>query len=234
MKQIITLVLFTAISVSTLSAQEFRLGVQLSPTFSWMGSNQPSIEGSGTNLGLEIGLLGDYYLDSDNKYAISSGITFMTNQGGGLMYETGGNLFPDSELSDVSLDSLANGSTVDFSLQYIEIPLSVKLRGGSGALGYYVRLPMFGIGFPIQGRADFDGYEDENVLSSIIPFTLTWGLGAGVEYDLGDVTLIGGFGFQTSILDIIKDNGTLNPDFVTKEDAKQTLSRLTVRLGVYF
>lgn len=233
MKQIITLILFTIVSFSTLSAQEFRLGVQVSPTFSWMGSNQPTIEGSGTNLGLELGLLGDYYLDADNKYAISSGITFMTNQGGGLTYAQGGNLFPDSELSSPNLDSLANGSAVDFSLQYIEIPISVKLRGGSGALGYYVRLPMFGIGFPIKGRADFEGYEDENVLSSIVPFTLTWGLGAGVEYDLGDVTAIAGFGFQTSILDVIKDNGVLN-DGVTKEDAKQTLNRLTVRVGIYF
>ena len=36
MKQIITLVLFTTMSFSTLLAQEFTLGVQVSPTFSWI------------------------------------------------------------------------------------------------------------------------------------------------------------------------------------------------------
>ncbi len=232
MKQIITLVLFTAMSFSTLLAQEFRLGVQVSPTFSWMNTNTPSIEGSGTNLGLELGLLGDYFFDADNKYSISSGVTFMTNQGGGLTYSTGGNLFPDSELS-AGLDSIANGTTVDFGLQYIEIPISVKLRGGTGDLGYYVQLPAFGLAFPIQGRADIDTFEDENILGSTVPLSLTWGLGAGAEYNLGDITVIGGLAFQSSIVDVIKDNGVLN-DGVTKEDSKQNLNRLTVRLGIFF
>lgn len=234
MKQIITLVLFTAMSFSTLLAQEFRLGVQVSPTFSWMGSNTPSIVGDGTNLGLELGLLGDYYFDANNKYAISSGVTFMTNQGGSLVYSVGGDLYPNADLS-AGLDSISigNNTKVDFSLQYIEIPISVKLRGGSGDLGYYVQLPAFGLAFPIQGRADISNFEDENILGSIVPISFTWGLGAGAEYNLGDVTLIGGFAFQSSILDIIKDDGVLN-DGVTKEDSKQNLSRLTVRLGIFF
>jgi hypothetical protein len=234
MKQIITLVLFTTMSFSTLLAQEFRLGVQVSPTFSWMNTNTPSIEGSGTNLGLELGLLGDYYFDSENKYAISSGITFMTNQGGGLTYSQGGNLFPDADLS-AGLDSIsiADGTEVNFGLQYIEIPLSVKLRGGSGDLGYYVQLPAFGLAFPIKGRADISNFEDENILGSVIPLSFTWGLGAGAEYNLGDVTLVGGLAFQSSILDIIKDDGVLN-DGVTKEDSKQNLNRLTVRVGIFF
>ena len=59
------------------------------------------------------------------------------------------------------------------------------------------------------------------------------GLGAGAEYNLGDVTLVGGLAFQSSILDIIKDDGVLN-DGVTKEDSKQNLNRLTVRVGIFF
>ncbi|MFK7947069.1 MAG: outer membrane beta-barrel protein [Saprospiraceae bacterium] len=230
MKKFITLVILALITVTRINAQDFRLGIQTSPTFSWMTSNQNTITGDGVNLGLEVGLLGDYYFN--DKYAISSGISLLLNQGGGLAYSTGGNLFPDSELSNVTLDSIANGSQVDFSFQYVEIPFSVKLRGGTGDLGYYVQIPYFSLAFPIQGRADIATYEDENIRSSVFPLALTWGLGAGAEYQINDLTVTGGLSYQNSILDIIKNNGTLNTG--EKEDAKQIMNRITLRVGIFF
>lgn len=231
MKQIITLVILTVITVTTINAQSFRLGVQASPTFSWMSTNQNTITSEGLNLGLEVGLLGDYYLEND-RYAISSGVSLLLNQGGGLLYSVGGNLFPDSELSNDTLLNVSNNTSVDFSFQYIEIPFSVKLRGGTGDLGYYVQIPYFSLAFPIQGRADIGSYEDENILSSVIPLAFTWGLGAGAEYEINDLTLMGGISYQNSILDIIKDNGTLTGG--EKEDAKQIVNRITLRVGIFF
>lgn len=231
MKRFITLVILALITVTTINAQDFRLGVQASPTFSWMTTNQNTITGDGVNLGLEVGLLGDYYLSND-RYAISSGVSLLLNQGGGLAYSTGGNLFPDSEMSADTLYSISDGTQVDFSFQYIEIPFSVKLRGGTGDLGYYVQIPYFSLAFPIQGRADIGTYEDENIRSSVIPLALTWGLGAGAEYQLNDLTLTGGLSYQNTILDVIKDNGTLNTG--EKEDAKQIINRITLRVGIFF
>lgn len=147
MKQIITLVILTLITISTINAQSFRLGVQASPTFSWMNTNQNTITGDGINLGLDVGILGDYYLEND-RYSISSGISLLMNQGGALIYSTGGNLFPDSELSKDTLSNLANGTRVEFNLQYIEVPISVKLRGGTGDIGYYVQIPYFSLAVP--------------------------------------------------------------------------------------
>lgn len=231
MKRVITVVVLALITVTTINAQSFRLGVQASPTFSWMTTNQNTITGDGVNLGLEVGLLGDYYLQND-RYAISSGISLSMNQGGGLIYSTGGNLFPDSEMSNDTLYSIGSGSQVDFSFQYIEIPFSVKLRGGTGDLGYYVQIPYFSLAFPIQGRADIGAFEDENIISSVIPLAFTWGLGAGAEYQINDLTLTGGLSYQNSILDIIKDNGTLIGG--EKEDAKQIINRITLRVGIFF
>lgn len=232
MKQIITLTIFTFLSITAINAQSFRLGIQASPTFSWMTTNQTTITGSGTNLGLELGLLGDYYLAND-RYAISTGISFLTNQGGTLNYSVGGDLFGDTELSNSSLDSIADGSDIRYQLQYIEVPFSVKLRGGSGDLGYYVQIPYFSLAFPIKGRADIGTYEDENILKNIFPVSFTWGLGAGAEYSIGDMTLMGGISYQNSIFDIIKNKGVLNVNN-EKEDAKQIMNRITVRLGVFF
>ena len=231
MKRFITVVVLAIITATTINAQSFRLGVQASPTFSWMTTNQPTIAGEGVNLGLEVGLLGDYYLQN-GRYAISSGVSFLANQGGSLVYETGGNLFPDSDLSNVALDSIGDGSQVDFSFQYVEIPFSIKLRGGTGDLGYYVQIPYFSLAFPIKGRADIGAFEDENIISSVIPLAFTWGVGAGAEYQINDLTLIGGLSYQNSILDIMKDNGTLvNGE---KEDAKQIINRITLRVGIFF
>jgi hypothetical protein len=232
MKQIITLIIFTFSSITAINAQSFRLGIQASPTFSWMTTNQTTITGNGTNLGLELGLLGDYYLAND-RYAISTGISFLTNQGGTLNYSIGGDLFGDTELSNSSLDSIADGSDIKYQLQYIEVPFSVKLRGGSGDLGYYVQIPYFSLAFPIKGRADIGTYEDENILKNVFPVSFTWGLGAGAEYNVGDVTLIGGISYQNSIFDIIRNKGVLNINN-EKEDAKQIMNRITVRIGVLF
>lgn len=231
MKQIITLTIFTFLSFTAINAQDFRLGVQTSPTFSWMNTNQPSITGKGTNLGLEVGLLGDYYFKND-RYAFSSGVSFLMNQGGTLNYSVGGNLFPNSELSADTLLNLANGTSIDYHFQYIEIPLSMKLRGGTGDLGYYVQIPYFSLAFPIQGRADIGSYENENILKSVFPISLTWGLGAGAEYNIKDLTVMGGITYQSSIVDVLKNKGVLNTG--EKEDAKQNLNRLTVRIGIFF
>jgi hypothetical protein len=231
MKQIITLTIFTFLSLTAMNAQSFRLGVQASPTFSWMNTNQPSITGNGTNLGLELGLLGDYYFAND-RYAFSSGISFLLNQGGTLNYSTGGNLFPNSELSADTLSNIGNNTDVQFHFQYIEIPFAIKLRGGTGDFGYFVQIPSFSLAFPVQGRGDIGSYENENILKSTFPVSFTWGLGAGAEYDINDLTVTAGLYFQSSVIDVIRNKGVLTNG--QKEDAKQNLNRITVRLGVFF
>ncbi len=231
MKKITLLFTFLIGIGLTLSAQEtpLRLGVQVSPTFSWMSSNQNTITGNGTNTGLNIGLTAEYFFGQN--YAITSGISFMMNQGGTLQYETGGNLFPDSELSDPTFNNLPNGINIQYKLQYIEIPLSIRLQTEEiGYLRYFAQIPYFSIGFPIQGRADFSSgvtSADENILPDVTSLALTWGLGAGAEYAVSEsASLIGGIYFDSSILDMVEDNDV--------EDAKQIMNRITLRLGVLF
>lgn len=231
MKQIITITIFTILSFTAAHAQSFRLGIQTSPTFSWMSSNQNSIAGKGSRSGLEVGLLGDYYFKND-RYAFSTGLSLITRQGGSLTYSVGGNLFPNAELSADTLSRIPNGTQVKYSFQYIEVPFAIKLRGGTGDLGYFVQIPSLSLAFPIRGRADIGTFQDENIVKSVFPVSLTWGLGAGIEYNINDLTLVGGLSFQSSILDIIKDKGVLNTG--EKEDAKQNLNRLTVRIGIFF
>jgi hypothetical protein len=72
----IALILFFGVSLNFVYAQfnDVRFGLQVSPTFSWMGANTNRINSSGTNLGLKLGMLGEFYFREN--YAFSTGIGF--------------------------------------------------------------------------------------------------------------------------------------------------------------
>lgn len=237
----ITLVLVFCLFMSAAKAQfngEFRLGIKASPSFTWLKTNDNQIEGNGSSVALDLGLTGEYFFAEN--YAIATGISVFLGQGGTLNYGIGGNFFPDSELSDSSYYNLPAGAEIKYSFDYIEIPISVKLRTNEiGYLRYFAQIPIFSLGFPIKGRADISGSgitntEDENILKSVNPFSLTWGLGGGVEYSVSEnTTLVGGLFYQNSIIDILENSGTQ----VTggdEEDSKQVLNRLTIKIGILF
>lgn len=241
MKKIITLFFVLAISLNIAQAQlvdNFRFGFHLSPALTWLSSDAPEgeVDSNGSNLAFKMGMMGDYYLDSEERFALSSGINITFNQGGALKYNNlggSGNLFPDSELSTASLDSLANGTSVRYKLQYLEIPVSLKMRTGDIAGGGYMRffaeVPLFTLGINTRAVADIDatGGEGQKVNGDINLLNIFWGLGGGVEYTVGqNTTLIGGIFYQNGMFDVTQDNSA--------DDNKASLHSLTLRLGVMF
>ena len=67
MKKIVLIITFfsvmTTIGFSQLNLdfdKELRLGFQLSPSFSWMSTDDNLINGNGLNLGLKLGMVGEY------------------------------------------------------------------------------------------------------------------------------------------------------------------------------
>ena len=65
MKKILILFLVTALA-SQISAQnvdfdKLRLGIQVTPTSSWMNTNDNQIVSNGTKLGLNLGFMAEYY-----------------------------------------------------------------------------------------------------------------------------------------------------------------------------
>lgn len=241
MKKIVAIAAFLSALNTMVSAQtDVRFGFQVSPVFSWMTTDDNRINPSGTNLGLKLGMVGEFYFREN--YAVSTGIGFGFNHGGTLQYDFGGSYWTRSGLGS-ALDTLPAGTNLKYNIQYVEIPLGLKLRTREfGYLRYFVE-PGITLGFKsqargtIQGRGIGDEAEKINIRKEVNGLNLSWGLGAGVEYSLSENTsLVGGLGFQIGFTDATDDNGVVFDDRRgnREEDSKGKINGIIIRLGVMF
>lgn len=235
-------------ALSSLAAQPgvdatgFRFGLQASPTFSWMRTSDKKIEGTGINLGLKLAVQGEAFFAPN--YALFTGIGLGFNQGGTLQNGYARGVFwKNSELTDVALKDLPQNGKLHYRLNYVEIPLGLKLLAGQGKVRYYAEAPVFTLGFVTRALGDIRGTnntsEDENIREDVNGLSLSWGLGGGIEYEVGSVNLVAGISYQQQFTDATKDDGrvynTLNlTDEGKKESSKGTLGLIALRLGVIF
>ena len=83
MKKIAVFLFFAAFLIGKTDAQNrLRFGVQASPSWSWLSTNDNKLEGVSSNWGVKLGVLGEYYFAEN--YAIASGLGFGFNQGGSI------------------------------------------------------------------------------------------------------------------------------------------------------
>ncbi len=228
--------------LTTLSAQEdVRFGFQFSPSFSWMSTDVTRINRTGTNLGMKLGMIGEFYFREN--YAISSGIGFHFNAGGQLLYENAGRYWENSDLPGGPV-VLEAGQKLKYSLQFVEIPLGLKMRTREfGYLRYYIQ-PELLLGFNTQARGEIPGNEDEkfDIKKDVNLLNLAWGIGGGIEYNISESTaLIAGLGFQSGFADLTRDKGNFylpnnatDPNDFREDKSKGKVNVIVLRLGVMF
>lgn len=219
---------------------DLRFGFQLSPSFSWMNTNDTRINRSGTNLGMKLGMLAEYYFREN--YAFSTGIGFAFNHGGTLLFEYGGSYWKNSNLGS-SLDTLPDGVKLKYNLQFVEIPATIKMRTREfGYLRYFLE-PGITIGLRSQARGSITGRgigdqaDKFDIRRDVNGLNLAWGIGGGLEYSLTETTsLVAGLGFQVGFADITEDKGTVfDPDRGNQlENSKGKVSAMTLKLGLMF
>jgi Outer membrane protein beta-barrel domain len=242
MKKIIAVISFCACGYLLAQAQDknVEFGFQFSPAFSSMRTDNNKINRSGTNLGLKLGMISEYYFREN--YAISTGIGFAFNHGGSLVYDLGGRYWPQSDLG-ANLDTLPAGVKLKHSLQFIEIPLMVKMRTREfGRVRYFLEPGLY-LNFKSQARGAIEGpgipadAERINIKRDINGISLAWGMNGGIQYGLAETTsLIAGLGFQVGFTDLTEDKGTVfDPVNGNQRDrSKATGSVLVLKLGVIF
>jgi len=227
------------ISSAQLDEMDFsrsRFGVQASPVISFMYANDNQINSDGINLGLKLGLMAEYYFAE--TYAITSGLNMAFNHGGPMIYEVGGAFLPDSELSDESLREVADGTRIKYNLQYLEIPLGLKMRTEEfGYVRYFAEMPIFHLNILTRARGDIDGPEDraenENISRDATFFNLTWGFGGGFEYSLSpNSSIVTGLYYHQSFVDITDDSGQKNNG--RDENSKGSFGLIQLRVGILF
>lgn len=224
----------------------FRFGFQASPTWSWLGSSDKLIEGAGANWGMKLGMLGEVYFAPN--YAITSGIGFGFNQGGTVQtsYQRGV-YFPNSapDFTVTGLDTLPLNAKMHYRLRYVEIPFSLRIRGGSGVdsrIQYFAELPIFTFGFRSKALLDILGtanqnITDENIKDDINAVSMSWGLGGGIEYELAANTrLATGIYWQQQFTDADTDKGSVqrsNGEW-KRHNSSTTGRQLSLRLAIFF
>ena len=223
--------------------QSFRFGAQVSPTWSWLNTTDKRLDGAGNNLGLKLGMLGEFYFAPN--YAIITGLGFGFNQGGTIQngYPLA-SLWKDANLTDEKYRVVDQDAKLHYRLRYIEVPFGLKMRGGSGEdnpLKFYAEIPVFTLGFLTKAQGDIRGTddttEDEDIRDDVKGLSLSWGLGGGIEYEFASSTTVtGGLSFQQQFTDVTGTGlvqKSIGADLVN-DKSKGTISLLALRLAVFF
>jgi len=211
-------ILVLALICSRSIAQNTRFTVFVDPKFSWMNSDLKSVENDGSKLGVNIGLNVDNFFAKN--YAFMTGIS-INNTGGNLKYDNtkylqtnGGN------------DSVPPGGSLEYKLQYINIPFGLKLKTNEiGYLTFFTHLGInAGINIKATGAGDDFDLENENISDEIKLFNLGYFIGAGVEYSIGgNAAVVLGLTYTNGFIDITDDS-----------DNRVTLSNVAIRIGILF
>ncbi len=231
MKKIVLIAVLSVAFVS-LFAQSgepaVRVGITASPAISWFKGADKNVDGGKVRMGLEYGLLLDINLSKKSQnYVLETGLTGVLI-GGNAVYDT--LVYPSD-----TVFGYRNGVDARFKMQYVNIPISLKLKTNEiGYITYYGQLG-FVPGFKVGARVDSEalGYENEkldkdNATVFTAPlFALGLSVGGGIEYALNDRTaLLVGINFVNNFTNGIKVK--------TEDKDKQAFKYVLLRAGILF
>lgn len=242
MRKIAILAAFIMASALNLAAQEdVRFGFQASPTFNWMNTNNNKINSSGVNLGLKLGMIGEFYFREN--YALSTGLGFWFNAGGTLLHENPG-IYWDPAILPPGVDTMPAMVKLKYGIQFVEIPIGLKMRTREFGYNRFFIEPALTLGFKTQARGTAIGnglgeeVEKINIRKEVNAINLSWGITGGIERSLSENTaLVLGAGFQIGFADLTRDRGTVfdpNRTEPTRENSKGKVSGIIIRVGILF
>ena len=214
-KTLLVLFLFIAANSFAQDASQIRLGLTAHPTFGFLKLENG--KGNGLSTGFSYGLMSDF--EFAENYCFATGLTVTTINGTGTI------------LNYQPYHSEAAGNTdydVKFKMQYLQIPLSIKLKTDEkDDMKWYGQ---FGLttDFRIGARQDVERgntplVDDIKATDNTKFFRAGMIIGGGVEYRLsGKTSLLGGLTYNNGITNIAKNNHSVKNHYVG------------VNIGVFF
>lgn len=206
------------LSITVSFSQGVKFGVYADPGLSWLQPEAKGVNRDGMGFSFSGGLTIDKYFQKN--YALQTGVG-IGNQGGKLIYD-------EESLIHVydQVDTLPAGTSVQYKLNYISVPISLKLK--TNPIGYFSYYALIGFTnqFRVKAKASSsDGSLNNDVIKKeISAYNLGYHFGIGVEYGLSEDTAL--------TMSLVFQNGFID---ITKNEAVKVNSRvLALRVGVIF
>ncbi|MBC5994718.1 PorT family protein [Pontibacter sp. SD6] len=179
MKKITFLVLFLLAGFTSMAQVE--IGLMVSPTISsprFIAEDKYNFENEGSKLGLGVGVVADYFFAQN--YAFSTGLIYRS-KGGEISYRY---------VRDENGSTITTQGQDDNSLQYIELPVSLKLFTNEVAPGTIL---YFQVGGSLNTRVSANVNDEkvingEKVSKRFSIFEADAILGGGAEFQMGEST----------------------------------------------
>lgn len=216
--------------------KKFRLGITLAPNMGWIGYSDKKVENNsykqeykadGSRIGFRFGLVTDFQLGANANYFFSTGL-FLNNLGGKSVVTTklAGN------------DSLFSNAKVEAKFQYVELPLSIKLKTNEiGYMTYFGQLG-FDVGVLTGAKARVEGGDFEDVKDDVFPMRVALAVGGGLEYNFsGNTSALIGIKYSNSFMNLYQKDTKLfeGTALETKMDLpKGKLHYAELTVGVLF
>ena len=228
---VLALMVFAFSNNSFAQLDKVRFGVTANPGITWLKPDNSLFENGGVRTNFTFGLIVDYTFGNNERYAFNTGLQI--NLAGGKINGMD------------TIGGTTSTSSLTAKIQYLEIPLSIKLRSNETSQGmiFYGQLG-FVPGVPYRKRANYKHtepgstttQESNNIelknldfnpvdIQKVTPFHLGLTVEAGMEYALSENTwLIGGLFFNTGFTNVLKD----------KDSERIAMRNFGLRLGVMF
>lgn len=198
---------FFALAQEDESDRDFQLGFTVSPNVGWLhntGSGD-GFKADGSRPGLAYGVLADFGFAKN--YYFSTALTVTTING------------------DVRAGTGTTATEQKYKLQYLEIPLTLKLKSNFNEMGRFYGQFGLGTGINIGAKKDIkNGEENVAIGSDINIFRLGLIAGGGAEWTVGkNVQVLTGLTWNNGFTKVIDDKSN---------NARN--SYVALNLGVFF
>ena len=244
-------VVFLVCFAAATTAQDLHFGFQLSPSFTWLSTNNTYLHGTGSALGLKLGLVVENRFSE--AYSITSGLGFHFNAGGSVRTTTfDGKLWQNSwegfENPPKANEVFTKETKLRYSISYFEIPIGLKMR--TAETGSHIRWfaepqLIFNFRTNAQGAVSNAGtipdQEKIPIKKEVNGAMASWGIGAGGEYIIANNTaVVVGLYYQNGFTDVTTDKSSqlidprVPPTRILIDNSKGIIKGLTLRLGVMF
>ena len=229
-----------ALATPNLHAQDegVRFGIKLAPNMSWLKSDTKGVENDGSKIGYTFGLATEFPIGADGNYRFATGL---------FLNAVGGKYFQAFTFTENN-QQLTKDLSSDISLQYVQIPLTMKLMTKEiGYMRYYGQLG-FDASFNVRAKANFDDVvidpttqaitfvkqDKEDIKDNIQPIRAGLVVGAGLEYNFsGSTTLQAGITYNNGLTNLLKKVEVVDASGAVKK-AKLLQNYLELNLAIFF